>query len=513
MIKKIPPNPGCYLMKGLDDEVLYIGKAKNLHKRVASYFQKKHEDIKTQDLVANIKSIDFIVTDNEVESLLLEAKLIRNHKPKYNILLKDSLKYAYLKITDERFPRIKTVRAISGKGRYYGPFTSGKARVLAQKLSSRIFKLRICTTLPKRACLLFYLGQCTAPCVKKVDEKEYGKQVRKAELFLKGKNQELLQQLDNEMRREAKRLRFENAQEIKEQIQSIQHMTEKQKVDLPKFYDQNVVNSVEVNEKLVIQVFQIKKGVIAGKKEFEVEKTKESLASFLTQYYFVNPIPKEIILPMHLQEHTALENYFTHIKNAKVRLTVPKIGYKKQLVKMVEKNIRIKLEKEPLEELQKVFHLPVLPKNMDCFDISNIMGSNATGSCVRFTDAKPHKKFYRHFKIKTVEGINDFAMMKEVVIRRYKGRSKDELPDLIIIDGGKGQLHSATQALQEIHLEIPILSLAKRLEEVYMPGRSLPVRLPYESYSLQLLQQIRDESHRFAVKYHTQLRSRSALKK
>ncbi|HLD82202.1 MAG TPA: excinuclease ABC subunit UvrC [Patescibacteria group bacterium] len=512
-LKKIPETPGCYLMKDIEDNIIYVGKAKNLHKRVNSYFTKTHDEPKTQELVKYIDNVDFIVTDNEVEALLLESKLIRNHQPKYNIALKDTVKYAYLKITKERFPIIVTTRKNDGEGRYYGPFTSGKARALAERLSNRLFKIRVCTTLPKRACLLYYLGECSAPCIGKIDEKSYGKQIKKAEMFLKGKSDELVKTLEREMLLEAKKLHFEQAQEIKEQIQSLKHLTEKQKIEMPKLYDQNVINYLTVDDQILIQIFRVKKGVVSGRNEFRIDTSDESIESFIKQYYFLNSIPKEIIIPEPLNDQDILEAYLTQLKNENVKITVPKIGYKKQLLEMVAKNITIKLEDEPLNELKKILNLPKIPREIDCFDISNISGTYATGSCVRFSNAKPNKNLYRHFKIKTVRGINDFAMMHEVVKRRYQRKPKEELPDLIVIDGGKGQLNTALGVLHGLKLDIPLISLAKKLEEVYVADKQEPYRIPYESYGLKLLQQIRDEAHRFAVTYHKLLRSKGFIPK
>ena len=312
---------------------------------------------------------------------------------------------------------------------------------------------------------------------------------------------------------EAKKLHFEQAQEIKEQIQSLKHLTEKQKIEMPKLYDQNVINYLTVDDQILIQIFRVKKGVVSGRNEFRIDTSDESIESFIKQYYFLNSIPKEIIIPEPLNDQDILEAYLTQLKNENVKITVPKIGYKKQLLEMVAKNITIKLEDEPLNELKKILNLPKIPREIDCFDISNISGTYATGSCVRFSNAKPNKNLYRHFKIKTVRGINDFAMMHEVVKRRYQRKPKEELPDLIVIDGGKGQLNTALGVLHGLKLDIPLISLAKKLEEVYVADKQEPYRIPYESYGLKLLQQIRDEAHRFAVTYHKLLRSKGFIPK
>jgi len=497
-------------MKDQDGTIIYIGKAKDIKKRVNSYWVNQGREAKAAELVPLINDVDFIVTDNEVEALLLEAKLIRQQKPRFNIELKDSLRYAYLKVTDEVFPRIVVARKIGEKGRYYGPYTSGKARNMANRLIQRIFKIRICNPLPKKACLLYHLGQCTAPCIKKTTVQAYQSQIDRAEMLLQGKTKELLTVLEQEMRQYARQQNFEQAQIIKEQIRSIQHISEKQKVDLPKCYDQNVINYIETGSLLFIQVFQIKRGTIVGRGEFRVNSVQEPFPSFIKQYYFLHAIPKEVILPEYIEDASGIAAYLSHIKGNKVTLTTPKMGYKKQLLNMVKKNIELKLTDEPMKELRQLLELPRLPREIDCFDISNTSGTFATGSCVHFSDGKPNKNLYRHFKIESVKGINDFAMLMEVLERRYENVIRAEQPDLVVIDGGKGQLNVALGVFDGLKLDIPAIGLAKKKEEIHTRTRSEPIRLPKSSLALKLIQHLRDEAHRFAITYHKQLRSKAA---
>jgi excinuclease ABC subunit C len=508
-IKMIPPSPGCYLMKDTSGCIIYIGKAKDLKKRVRSYFLKRDHDEKTFAMVSHVADIDFIVTDNEVEALLLEARLIRQHQPPYNIDLRENVRYAYLKVTDDKFPRIVTARKVSGKGRFYGPYPSGRVRALSQRLLQRLFKIRICHPMPKKACLLFHLGQCTAPCIKKVDENAYAEQIRRAEMLLKGKTAELIDLLETEMRRYSRALNFEHAQAIKEQIRAIQRLSEKQKVELPKAFDQHVINFLEADGSMHIQIFQIQKGVVSHKVEMKFEGTAHSFGDFIKQYYFLTPIPREIILPMELDDQAAVAEYLSKIKDAKVIISVPKKGYKAKMLAMIKKNIELKFTHEPMAELQSVLKIAKVPDEIDCFDISNISGTHATGSCVRFSLGKPNKRFYRHFRIKRVFGSNDFAMMIEVVERRYSKTTTEDIPDLIVIDGGRGQLSAALSVLHGLKLHLPIIGLAKKFEEIYTTWQEVPIRLPTTSAALHLLQRIRDEAHRFAITYHKRLRSRA----
>lgn len=500
-------------MKDASGQVLYIGKAKNLRKRVASYFSRKDHEPKTLELVKAVYDVDFLVTENEVEALVLEAQLIRSYQPSYNIDLKDSVRYAYLKLTSERFPRLVAVRKILSKRKekYFGPYPFGYARSLVERLSSRIFKLRVCKKLPRKACLLYSLGQCTAPCIGRVSQEEYAEQIRQAEMFLLGKTQKLLQTLELEMRRFAGEQMFEKAQELKEQIQALQHIWQPQRVDLPKWYDQDVLNGLSVGGELFVQVFHISRGVIAGKDEFKVQDGLEAFESLVKQYYFTHSLPREVILPNRVSEPELLQEYFSRLKQQPVLITLAQRGYKKDLLEMVLKNIELKLASAPIRELKQVLGLEQEPKTIDCFDISTLAGKFSVGSCVRFTDGKPNKKGYRHFKIKTIKDINDFAMITEVVRRRYAKALAGDYPDLLMIDGGLGQLHAAGEALHEFGLTFPLISLAKKFEEVYTGNKLKPLRLPQSAYSLKLLQYIRNEAHRFAITYHRKLRSKGLV--
>lgn len=511
-LKHIPHQPGCYILKDREEKIIYIGKAKDIKKRLFSYLSKEHDDVKTAAIVDAAHTIDYIVTDNEVEALLLEAQLIQRHKPKYNVVLKDSTRYAYLKVTNETFPRIITTRKRDGSGRFYGPFPSGKSRHIGQGYINRVFKLRVCKKLPKKACLLYSLGQCSAPCIQRVNAGEYKQQVQKAELLLKGSTQTLLALLEKEMKTYAKALKFEQAQERKEQIQAIRHLTEKQKVDTSRFFDQHVINAVLVNNQILVQILQIHRGVIAKKDDFRLEYISGGLESFLRQYYLLHAVPEEVILPKEVDSFHLFPAYLSRLKGSAVSVTHPQRGYKQDLLRFIKKNIECRLVDEPLLELQNVLSLKHIPREIDAFDISNIAGRFATGSCVRFSEGKPNKQLYRHFRIKTVQGSNDVAMLYEVLQRRYKHCKKTELPNLLLIDGGRGQLNAARRSLHQLHLQIPVIALAKKLEEIYITSQRHPLRLNKTSYALHILQRARDEAHRFAVKYHTHLRDRAFIK-
>ncbi len=504
----IPSNPGCYLFKDEEGSIIYVGKAKDLKKRVGSYFAKEHEDTKTNILVSKIKDIDFFVTDNEVEALILENNLIKKHKPRYNIDLKDSKGYAYIQITAEEVPRLLVSRVKSGEGEFYGPFTSGESRDYVIEALRRIFKIRTCKKLPKKECVRYAIGLCSAPCTKKISLKEYLEDVNSARMVLKGNTRNLIKKLENNMKDASLRLDYERAMNYRDQIKAVKTLSERQNVERNKTYDEDIINWVIHEGRVHLLVFNARKGILENKVEFEFEHHENFIEEFLVQYYSENEIPKEIMLPVSVDK--SIEEYLTKIKNEKVIISTPEIGSKKELLDLVKKNIEINLfgDKEKLEDLQKRLNLNDFPKVIEAFDISHLSGTLTTASMVQFRNAKPDKSNYRRFKIVTVDKIDDFASMAEVIRRRYYKIKVENLipPNLILIDGGKGQLSVALQELEKLNLKIPIISLAKREEEVFMPGNSEPIVLPKNSKALHLLQQIRDEAHRFAIKYNSLLR-------
>jgi len=518
---KIPLSSGCYIMKNKAQKIIYIGKAKSLRKRVRSYFRGAH-DSKTTELVRNIAEIDFIVTDSELEALLLEAKLIFKHKPQFNLALKNSERYAYIKITNEEFPRIISARQVNReKDTFYGPYPDGTARRETVATLNKIFQLRTCRRLPKSVCLLYHIGQCTAPCESKISVREYSENVKRAEFVLQGKSDELEKRLTKEMNDFANNQKYEQAKIRRDQIYAIQKITERQKVSLKNNYNQDFWYYVFFEKHVHIQSFNVQKGLIGNREHFSFDYDGDNFShiiqQFFEQYYYSHDIPDEIVLPEPLEEHELLQKYLHELKGKKVTITIPQRGVKKQLLDLLQKNVELNASYEDgiLIELQKKLNLHTIPRRIECFDISNIGPRFTVGAMISFLNGKPDKKNYRRFKIKTVSGQNDFAMMAEVVRRRYTRLIKEqaEMPDLIIIDGGPGQLGAAFAELNKLELKVPMISLAKKEEIVHFIGERRPLRMSHKSDALKLLQRCRDEAHRFGITYHRLLRSKGMLEK
>lgn len=511
-LQKLPTSPGVYHFKDASGALLYIGKAKSLKKRVGSYFSKHHTDDKTRLLVAATAEVEIITTKTEVEALLLEASLIKKYKPPYNIDLKESSgRYAYLKMTDEEFPRLVVARTAEDKkdGKVFGPYTSAATRREAQYLARTTFKLRTCRKLPKRACLLYHINLCDAPCIGNISKEEYAQNVKKAEEFLRGNVGELQKELKQEMKELAKERKYEQAKVRRDQIAAIAGLQERQAIDVPKGYDQDVFAYVATPEKMVVQSFNVVQGLVSGKKEFTTQRN--DFSEFLRRYYDTHAIPEEIIIPQQLEDAAALEAYLSERKGKKVAITVPQRGSKKDLLALLQQNLEVsaKVGNAVLYELQQALNLPTLPNCIEMFDISHLGGTDIVASMVQFTDAQPNKNEYRKFRMRTVKDNDDFASMREVIARRYKRIMAEgkKLPDLIVVDGGRGQLSSALSVLQDLGITTPLIALAKREEEIYTVGRRFPVRLSKQSEGLKLLQHIRDEAHRFAITYQKKRRS------
>ena len=510
---EIPIDPGVYLFKDEKDEILYIGKAKNLRSRVRSYFSNSDQPLKTQHLVSKIRNIDWIVVDNEVEALLLENKLVKQHTPKYNISLKDAKTFAYIALTRESYPRVLTSHKVSPRLESFGPYTDGYMRQDLQRLVMKVFKIRVCKTFPKRACLNFHIGLCTAPCISNVSIEQYGEQVEQARTFLKGKYEQTNELLNSQMQVASKDQKYERALELRSQIASIQLLTQRQIVDNEKRFDQDVMAFRRFGEKVLVVQMGVRKGVLLGKKEFSIDLQPHIKQEFLKAFYTANQIPREILLnkPCWLDdgEKAALEEFFSTKKGAPVTLTIPKRADKLSLIKLAEKNIESNLDEDSaLVDLQTSLHLPSLPHIIECFDISNLGKEHVVSGMARFTDAKPDKSSYRKFRLKTVAGQDDFASMNEVVTRRYKRliEEKARMPDLVVIDGGPGQLSAAKTALQSLGLQLPLIGLAKKYEEIYLPDESVPRQFAKNSRIMLLLQQIRDATHNFSLGYNRKRR-------
>jgi len=483
--------------------VLYVGKAKNLKKRVSSYFQKKEHDAKTQILVSLIKKIDFIVTKTESEALLLENNLIKLHYPKYNLDLKDSRRYAYLHLTKDEFPYLEVARKREEGGEYFGPFVSGMSRRIIMDVITRTFRV---------------LYKKPSPQLKKLmraNLEDYQKRVSQARQILKGNIDELLASLENEMKENSKIKNYEYALTLRNQINALQVLKEKQHVEFTKSIDANVINYQIVGDEVYLLVFNVRKGVVEDKQEFILPNYEDFFEEFLLQLFDTTPIPDELIVPAEVSD--VLAEFISEKAKKKVKFIVPKQGEKKELLDFVAKNITATFfaGNERTEALKEALGFEKLPRVIECFDISHLSGTNTVASMVTFTDGFPDKSNYRKFRIRAPTDSDDLAAMREVVERRYSRVVKDKLrkPDLIVIDGGPTQLSTAVEVLSQLKLKIPIISLAKQFEEIYLPDKSTSIKLDKKNKGLQLLQAIRDEAHRFAITYQKMLRKKQLIGK
>lgn len=546
-IENLTTQPGVYIFKDTAGKVIYVGKAKNIRNRVRSYFQDaRNLDTKTQVMVGKIADVEVIIVDSEVEALILEANLIKKHKPRYNVSLRDDKSYPYIRITNELFPRVFVTRKIVKDGSHYlGPYTDVKHLRYIMKNLRKIFPVRSCNyhltekvvaEKKIKLCLDYHIHRCQGPCQGLVEAEEYNRMIRQVEQFLKGKTRELVNELQRKMQEEAAALNFEAAARLRDQIRMIEnYYFSAQKVVLTDFEDRDVISLAAEGDEACSVVFKIRDGKVIGRQHFYLEGVEdksesEVIAQFLQQYYLESDyLPGQILLPTSPGEETeALTRWLSERAGHKVELVVPQIGEKKKLVELCQKNARYLLDELLLQKekisghlsskvraLQEALHLPQPPRRIEAFDISNFQGKDAVASMVCFVNGYPRKSEYRHYRIRSKDTPDDFAMMREVVFRRYKRLldEKKELPDLILVDGGKGQLSAAVQVLNELGIEgQPIIGLAKRLEEVFLPGFSDPQNIPKRSAALRLLQQIRDESHRFAITYHRKLRQRRIMK-
>lgn len=526
--KRIPEEPGVYLMKDSEGGIIYIGKAKNLRKRVTSYFSRHDPKIgwKTSRLVDRIADIDFVVTDNEIEAFLLESNLIKRYRPVFNIELKDQQRYTYLKITEEAFPRLLVARRnragefTGPKGRIYGPFVRGSSKYLTVGLLRKLFKIRVCNRLPKTPCLQYFIKNCEAPCIANVMREQYMRNILALQDILEGKSS--IDKFSDEMHLEMKRVSelgdYERAKEIRDTLYRLNNLRIKQKMEkaVNRNHDEEYVSILKDTKKGVAHVMALRRtrGVISDRKKFEFDLVGDnSLSSFLLQYYSSVPvIPRFVYVNEDLEDRQVLEMSLEKIAGHKVSIfnierTLTKD--KRQLMDLMLRNLSIYIERgyDPaIVELKNALKLTSMPEVIDCFDVSNLGISIAVGSCVRFINGKPSKSYYRRFNITTVTGQNDFAMIGELVRRRYSSTS-EKIPDLILIDGGRGQLGAAIMSLRSLGIsDVACISLAKENEEIYMPGSKDPVALPKSNVGLKILQHARDEAHRFSLAYNIKLR-------
>ena len=514
----IPSNPGIYLMKDSDEKIIYIGKAKNLKNRVKSYFL-KNQNYKTQKLVENISDIEFVLTDNESEAFLLESNMIKKYRPRFNIELKDQQRYTYLRISDEKYPRLLVARRTRdgkflGKGKIFGPFTQGSSKLLTIGTLRKAFQIRICKTLPKKVCLEYHLGNCEGPCEFQDAQERYPKHVSALEEVLKGKNQTKIftEKLKEEMKQAADLQQFERAKEIRDTLIRLGSLQTKQKMEYVENSDEEYFGIGEQNQTATVMNFRMINGVIRDSDKFFFDLVGDnSFSNFLFQYYSTHKIPKFILVSELPDNQDLLESLLSEQAGYSVRIQCPKRGKRKEIVDLILKNIQLihtKGGNPGLIELQELLSLPTIPNVIECFDISNYGEDFAVGSMSRFVDGKPNKSGYRKFKIKTVSGRDDFAMIGEVIKRRYFRllEENSSLPDLILIDGGKGQLSSALNSLQSLGLKTPCVSLAKENEEVFVPNKKTPILISKNKASLKILQYARDETHRFGVAYNRTIR-------
>lgn len=569
-LKRLPDRPGVYLFKNAAGEVIYVGKAVSLRNRVRSYFQSPHAlSPKVRVMTRHIADLEFIVTENEVEALILEANLIKQKRPRYNVRLRDDKAYPYLKVTwNERFPRVVLARRVTNDGaRYFGPYTNSTAMRETMRVLRKMFPVRTCSLdlsgeLNYRPCLLYHIHRCGAPCAGKISEEEYNALIEQVCLFLEGRHEKLLPALYDQMRQAAAKLEYERAARLRDQIRSLEAVTERQKVVSTKLEDQDLIGFARKDDVVCMQVFHVRDGRIVGREHFFLDVgvddgDSDIMTAFVKQYYqSATFIPKEILLQAPVQDADVIAGWLKERRGGAVRLHVPQRGEKRKLIEMVVENARIELDDQlaqlarrseeasrALAHLAEVLNLPGEPHRIECFDISNIQGSEAVASMVVFEDGLPKPSDYRRFRIRTKSTPDDFAMMREVIERRFRRglqeqageveeRGFAEFPDLVVIDGGKGQLNAAREVMRELGVaDIPTISLAegsnwnlapgadrdreRTFERVFVEDRPDPVPFPWASPGLKLLQRIRDEAHRYAITYHRHLRdqrtSRSVL--
>lgn len=539
-LKLVPALPGCYIYYDANDEIIYVGKAKNLKRRVSSYFHKKHDRVKVAVLVSKIERLEYIITDSEVEALILESQLIKKHKPRYNILLKDDKKYPYFLITEEDYPRITVVRKKNmnpDNGKYYGPYTNSKAMYSTLDFLKKIFPLKQCKT-PKfsnRPCLYYHIGKCLAPCQGKVTPKEYQELVAQVELFLSGKQRELIKKIKSQMEDYSKQEQFEKAARMRDSFMDLEKTLEHQKVLYEnELLNEDIISSIYEADIFAITILQIREGRLIDKKDFtyrvENEDKLEFFERFFQEYYsgLMQEYPDKIVSDdlEGLENKKVYQEWLELISHKKIKIEYGKTKKGKELLALAKKNVDNLYETERIKKmsemrdnyneigtyLKEVLKLNNFPNRVECYDISHIQGTNTVASMVVFYNGLSKKADYRKFKLKSTEGKpDDFLSMKEVLTRRLSrlGEKKWEKPDLIIIDGGKGQLSSVMEVVSEMGIEgIDFVSLAKREEEVFLPNESNPIRIPMDSNAMFFIQRIRDEAHRFAITYHRDLRSK-----
>ncbi|MCW5875652.1 MAG: excinuclease ABC subunit UvrC [Anaerolineales bacterium] len=555
-LNTLPSKAGCYLMKDEDGKVIYVGKAINLRSRVRSYFHSAaQQDDKTRVLVSFIRDIEWIVVASELEALILEMNLIKKHKPRYNVRLKDDKRYPYIKVhLADPFPKVTVTRHMDADGsRYFGPYTSVWAVHKTLDVLRRIFPYLTCdreiTGQDERACLYYDIKLCTAPCIGKIDQAEYRQMIADLCDFLNGRTEPVVQRLQGEMAEAAEELRYEKAAALRDQLEAIRTIVERQRVVSTDYADSDVIAMARSEREACVQVFFIRNGKLIGREYFMMENTAEApdadvLAEFIKQFYDqAASVPPEVLLPHEVEEAQVIRQWLSKQRgNGGVEIKVPRRGQKRDLLRMAAENASETLnalqtqwkadahrQTEALSEIHEALELPRAPERIECYDISNTQGTAAVGSMVVFERGVANNRLYRRFNIKSVQGPDDFASMEEVLSRRFRrwqaaqegsllpGAKPDAafggLPDLLIVDGGKGQLSRAAAVLDAFGLRerVPLAALAKQSEEIFQPGREGGILLPRNSQGLFLLQRIRDEAHRFAITAHRARRTKSGI--
>jgi excinuclease ABC subunit C len=555
ILDTLPTKPGCYLMKDEHGKIIYVGKAINLRNRVRSYFHGGLEqDSKTYHLVKRIADIEWIVVGSELEALILEMNLIKKYRPRYNIRLKDDKRYPYIKVHwATPFPKVTVTRQMADDGsRYYGPYTSVWAVHQTLNVLRRIFPYLTCnrdiTGKDKRACIYYDIKLCTAPCIGAIDQKGYRQVIDDLCRFLEGHTEPILGRLQEDMEEASEELNYEKAATIRDQINAIHKVVEHQKVVTNKQMDSDVIAMARANGEACVQIFFIRRGKLIGREYFILEGTEdeadsEIVSQFITQFYAeAANVPSQVLLPKEIEEANIIRQWLETRRNErKVQILVPRRGEKRELISMATENavetlraLRAQWEQdtnrqsEALGELQEALDLEEAPNRIECYDISNTQGTASVGSMVVFEQGVPNKQHYRRFNIRSVSGPDDFASMEEVLVRRFRrweaakeeqaaGKKVDEsflrLPDLLIVDGGKGQLSRAVEVLKRYDLygKVPVAGLAKQNEELFLPERNESLMLPRHSQGLYLIQRIRDEAHRFAITAHRNRRTKVGL--
>ncbi len=542
-LKNLPQTCGVYQFLDKNDKVIYVGKAINLRHRVKSYFHQNVTSPKTKKIAQKARNVEVILTDNEIEALILESNLIKKLKPRYNVNLKDDKSYPFIKVTKELFPRIYPTRNVINDGsKYFGPYTDVRSMKSALRTINQIFKIRSCKldlTTEKiedkkfKVCLDYHIKKCDGPCESLVSSESYNEMVKEVIQLLKGKTDLLINSLKERMNLAVEKLEFEKAAELRDKIAQLQSISSKQKVVSNDFEDRDIIAVAKESKDCCCSIFNIRSGKLVGKKQLklsiEENENLENVYSSALKFYYQDyvEVPNELILETEPEDKETIIKWLEKIGNKKVDIVIPKRGELKSLLQMCKENATLQLKEIQIQKMKNLGNVPYsltalqrdlrlksIPKKIECFDISNIQGSDNVASMVVFVDGKPKKSLYRKFIIKTVEGADDFASMQEVFQRRYSKliENNEIMPDLIIVDGGKGQLSSAIEILDSLKIKnYNIIGLAKRLEEVYLPNKSEPELIPKTSSGLKLLQQIRDEAHRFANTFHKQRRSKRII--